>query len=115
MADWTVYYNPKCSKCRQTKALLDERSVDYELIEYLTTPPSRAALDAVCDALDGDAHAMLRTKDALVAELGLAAADRATVLDAIAKHPQLLERPIVLGARGAVVARPPENVLALLG
>ena len=109
-----VWFNPKCSKCRQAKALLDERGVEYELYEYLATPPTRAELDEVLAKLGESARAIVRSKEAEFAELGLAEADDEAVLAALSEHPKLIERPILVGATRAVVARPPERLLELL-
>jgi len=111
-ADLTVYYNPHCSKCRQVAGLLAERGLSFHRREYLTEPPDHAELESLLAMLGTDDPATItRTKEAAYAELGLAGADRAKVLEAIATHPRLLERPIVVRAGRAIVARPPEVLL----
>ena len=110
-----VYYNPRCSKCRRARDLLDERGADYELIEYLDRPPTRAELEDLLVKLGSDdPRTLIRTKEAAYATLGLADADRDRLLEALVAHPQLLERPIVVSGARAVVARPPEELLGLL-
>lgn len=108
----SLYFNPACSKCRQARALLDERAVEYHLVEYLTTPPTREELDSLAAAVGQGARAILRSKD--VPEADLAAVDDAQILDWIAQRPELLERPIAQLGDQAVVARPPERLIEFL-
>ncbi|HEV7790096.1 MAG: hypothetical protein QOI50_3628 [Pseudonocardiales bacterium] len=111
----TVWHNPRCSKSRGALALLAERGVDPEVVRYLDTAPSRAELVDVLRRLGSeDPLVITRTGEARYRELGLAGADRDTVLDALAANPILIERPIVLVGDRAVVARPPERALELL-
>ena len=109
-----VWFNPNCSKCRQAKALLDERGVEYELYEYLSAPPSRDELESLLDKLGGGPQGIVRSKEAAFAELALANADDDTLLAALSTHPELIERPIVVSLDRAVVARPPTKLLGLL-
>lgn len=110
-----LYFNPACSKARAAKALLDERGVAYRLVEYLDAPPDRATLESILTRLgESDPRAIMRSKEAVYTELGLADADRDVLLDALAQHPRLLERPILLTGDRGVVARPPEKLLALI-
>jgi arsenate reductase (glutaredoxin) len=82
---------------------------------YLETPPSRAEIERVLAQLGtDDPRALVRTGEPVYRELGLADADRDRLLDALAEHPQLIERPVVIRGDRAVVARPPERLLALL-
>ncbi len=113
--DVTVYANWGCSKCRATRDLLDGRGTSARYVEYLRTRPDRDELERLLAMLGSDdPRTMMRTGDALYAELGLAGADRDGLLDAVAAHPALLERPIVVRGGRAVIARPPERALALL-
>jgi arsenate reductase len=115
MADLTVWYNPHCSKCRTAQGLLAERGVDADYVRYLEEAPSRPELERVLALLGtDDPRAITRTGEPLYAELGLAGADRSTLLDALAAHPVLIERPIAIRGGRAVVARPPERILELL-
>jgi arsenate reductase len=117
MSDVTVWLNPRCSKCQGAERLLAEHGVEAHKIFYLDTPPSRREISRVVDLLGGDPRSLLRTGEKEYQ--GLEHADRDILLDALAAHPQLIERPVVLvrdaerGAR-AVVARPPERLLELL-
>lgn len=115
MADVVIWHNPRCSKSRGALALLEEQGVSVEEVRYLEVAPSRAELQHVL-ALVGtdDPREIMRTGEPVYAELGLAAADHGTLLDAMAAHPILIERPIVIRGDRAVVARPPERVLELL-
>ena len=116
MATYTLYHNPRCSKSRQTLALLQENGIQPEIIEYLTSPPSLAALQQLQQILGVAALQMLRTKEQVFAELGLGnhGLTDTQLLQAAAANPILLERPIVVCGDRAVIGRPPENALELL-
>lgn len=108
-----IYHNPRCSKSRATLALLEQRGIDLEIVDYLASPPSKATLRALMRKLDGPALAMVRTgepefKPYLGRELG----DN-DVVDLLAEVPRLLQRPIVELGDKARVGRPPEHVLEL--
>ena len=111
----TIYHNPRCSKSRQTLALLRERGIEPEIVEYLQNPPSLATLESLARMLGG-ARKMLRKGETPYAELGLSAADtpERALLAAMRSHPILIERPIVTDGRRAAIGRPPEAALALL-
>ena len=115
MADYTIYHNPRCSKSRQTLALLEEHGVEPEIVQYLNTPPDADTLRGLIKKLGlKRAHDLLRTKEAEYREAGLDAdADDDTVIAAIVAHPKLMERPVVVKGARAVLGRPPENVLEL--
>jgi len=111
-----VYFNPGCSKCRGARDILEERGIDAEYVRYLDDAPSRAELERVMGLLGiDDPRHMMRTGEAVYAELGLADAGPDVLLDAMVAHPILIERPIVIRGDRAVIGRPPENVLGLLG
>jgi arsenate reductase len=111
----TIWTNPSCSKSRGAEALLAECGVPVERVRYLDSPPSRGEIERVlCLLGTDDPRALTRTGEPLYAELGLACADRDAVLDALAAHPELIERPVVVRGDRAVVARPPELLLELL-
>lgn len=113
--DVTVWFNPNCSKCRGARDLLDERGVSCELVRYLDDAPSRDELERVLQLLGtDDPRTMMRTGEDVYKELELASADRDALLDAMVKHPILIERPIVIRGDRAVIARPPEKLLELL-
>jgi arsenate reductase len=113
MADFTIYFNPKCGTARNALALLREAGIEPEIIDYMKNPPSRAQLAALAK-LTGGAAPLLREKEPLAAELGLKGAADAKILDAIAAHPILLNRPIVVTPKGAKPCRPAELVKDLL-
>ena len=116
VSDVTVWHNARCSKSRGACALLDEQGVSPKIVRYLDEPPSRAEIERVMGLLGtDDPRAMMRTGEPLYRELGLATADRDALLDAMAAHPILIERPIVIRGDSAVIARPPERLLELLG
>lgn len=110
-----IYYNPRCSKCRDTAALVSERGFDTELIHYLDTPPSKEALRDLLKKLGIKALELIRTGEAVFKEkyAGRNLSDDEW-LDAMVAHPVLIERPIVVRGNRAVVARPPEKALDLL-
>lgn len=116
MSTITFYHNPRCSKSRQSLALLENNGANLNVIRYLDSPPTLAELKTLAAKLKLRPHAFMRTKDALYKELEL---DRDDVSDserlkAIAKHPKLLERPIALTSKRAVIGRPPEDILKIL-
>jgi arsenate reductase len=113
--EMVLLHNPRCSKSRATLALLEERGAKFELREYLSDPLSREELDSVGERLGRSARQWVRVKEAAFGEAGLSdeSSDDA-LLDAVAEHPVLMERPILLRGQRAAVGRPPENVLALL-
>ncbi len=116
----TIYHNPRCSKSRETLALVDAAATrlgePLEIVEYLKTPPDLGTLTALHALLGLPVRAMIRDGETPYAELGLADAalsDQA-LLTAVATHPVLLQRPLVVRGERAVIGRPPENVLAIL-
>jgi arsenate reductase len=110
----TIYHNPRCSKSRETLALLREHGVEPEIIEYLEAPPTKKRLRELAKML-GDAHALLRAKESPYKALGLSRdSSMQDIVDAIAEHPVLLERPLVVCGSNAAIGRPPEAVLQIL-
>lgn len=112
----TIYHNPRCTKSRQTLALLEERGIKPKIIEYLVTPPSETELKRLLRLLGISPRALLRTKEE---EYKKAKLDRPDVTDAeiiraMVKYPRLMERPIVVAGNKAALGRPPENVLKIL-
>lgn len=111
----SVFFNPRCSTCRTAQALLQERGIEADYVRYLETAPTRADLEDLLVKLGtDDPREIVRAKEPIYAELGLATADRARLLDAMAAHPILIQRPIAILGDRAVVARPPERLLELL-
>ena len=110
-----IYVNPSCSKCRSALSLLEEHHIDAVPVRYLDEPPTRADLERLMGLLGiEDPREMMRTGEPVYAELGLGDRPRSDLLEAITKHPILLERPIFVAGDRAVIARPPERVLELL-
>ncbi len=112
----TIYHNPRCSKSRQTLALLEEKGVDLEIIEYLKTPPDQQTLADILNKLDIAAADLMRKGESVYKELNLGnkSNDTKVLLDAMAENPILIERPIVVANGKAAIGRPPESVLDIL-
>jgi len=116
MDTYTIYHNPRCSKSRAALALLQERRLPLRIVEYLKEPPSRDELAALRTQLGMPPDDWVRKNEAEFKAAGLGAGSSETeLLDAMAKHPILIERPIVVHGNRAVVGRPPERVLELVG
>jgi arsenate reductase len=112
--DVTVYFNPRCSKCRTAWSLLEERGADARQYRYLEQRPDRAEIERVMALLGiDDPRRMMRTGEDVYRVLDLGDADRETLLQAMVDHPILIERPIVIRGDRAVIARPPERVAEL--
>ncbi len=111
-----IYHNPRCSKSRQTLALLRERGLEPKVVPYLDTPPSETRLSEILDMLGVSPRGLMREKEAPYRELGLAdpALTRADLIAAMAAHPILIERPVVVAGARAAIGRPPEAVLEIL-
>lgn len=109
-----IYHNPRCSKSRQTLALLTENNVEPEIVEYLKTPPTAAELGEILVKLDMKPADILRRKETKQAGLDPATLSDAQIIEAISANPAIMERPIVVKGDQAVMGRPPENVLKLL-
>lgn len=110
-----LLHNPRCSKSRATRALLEERGVSFDERLYLEDPLSRAELEDLQARLGKPPGQWVRRKEGAFAEAGLTdAAGDGELLDAIAAHPVLMERPIVVRGERAAIGRPPEDVLALI-
>lgn len=115
MSDVTILHNPRCSKSRQTLALLEEQGITPTVRLYLDDALTVGELKALQAQLGfDDVRKMMRTKEDEYKEQGLADADDAALLDAIAATPKLLERPVVIKNGQARLGRPPEQVLEIL-
>lgn len=113
----TIYHNPRCSKSRETLALLRNRGIEPTIVEYLKDPPDSTTLVRLLRALNLSPRALLRKGEDAYRDLGLddPSLDEAAVIDAMVEHPALIERPIVIvDDKRAVIGRPPERVLDLL-
>ncbi|GAA4425376.1 arsenate reductase (glutaredoxin) [Acidovorax lacteus] len=116
MARITIYHNPRCGTSRNTLALIRNSGEEPAVIEYLKTPPDRATLMALIDAMGRPVIEAVRTKEALFQELGLDApgVTDAQLINAMLAHPILINRPIVTTPLGTRLCRPSEQVLDLL-
>lgn len=117
MTTISIYHNPECSKSRAALALLEENDVSPEIIYYLETPPNIEDLKKLLDKLNLQLSDIIRRSEDDFDELGLddETLSEEIVLDLLQKHPQLLQRPIVVKGDKAIIARPPEDVLGLIG
>ena len=111
-----IYHNNRCSKSRVTLALLEAQGQVCEVINYLDTPPSSAELAQLLDMLGMTPRDLMRKSEPEYGELGLddPSLDDTTLIAALATHPRLLERPVVVANGKAAIGRPPEAVLAIL-
>ncbi len=115
MSEFQIYHNPRCSKSRAALALLREHGIEPDVIAYLDQPPTAAALKRLLKRLAVPASGLLRRGEPEFKSAGLhAGSSEADILAAMAAHPRLIERPVVVRGEHAVIGRPPENVLALL-
>ena len=111
-----IYHNPRCTKSRETLALLTEHGVEPEVVEYLKTPPSKTELSQILSMLGISARALMRKRESEYKDQGLDNPDltEADLISAMIEHPILIERPIVVTKTKAAIGRPPENVLDIL-
>ena len=110
-----IYHNPRCSKSRAARQLCEDAGVELEIVEYLRTPPDEEELKELLGKLGLNAHGVIRSKEEVYSQLGLSSDSKEVeLLAAIIKYPILLERPIVVKGKQAVIGRPPENVKQLL-
>lgn len=111
-----ILHNPRCSKSRQTLALLEEKGIEPEIIKYLETTPDEAELKTILTKLNMSARALLRKGEDEYKTLNLKNTDLTEddLIQAMVAHPKLIERPIVINQEKAKVGRPPESVLDIL-
>jgi len=111
-----IYHNPRCSKSRETLSFLRDRGIEPEIIDYLKTPPDAATIADLIARLGIPARELLRKGEAPYRELRLDDPQKsdAEIIAAMAAHPVLIERPIVLVGKRAALGRPPEKVLEIL-
>lgn len=115
MTEPVLYHNPRCSKSRATKALLESENFSFTTIEYLIEPPSEDQLKQISESLGG-ARSLLRTNEPDYKALGLDD-DFLTddqIIEALVEHPHLMTRPILVIGNKAAIGRPPEQVLEIL-
>jgi arsenate reductase len=116
LSDATIFFNPGCSKCRDALALMHERGVEPQVVEYLRTPPTAAQLEAIVAKLGIKPEELVRKGEAVYREkyAGKTLTD-AEWIAAMVRDPILIERPIVITGNRAVIGRPPSLVLDLIG
>lgn len=112
----TIYHNPNCSTSRKALAMLEEAGIIPKIVQYLKTPPSRDELLGLIAGIGGGPRAILRKKAAPYEALNLAdpAVSDEAIIDAIMVHPVLIERPIVVTAKGVRLGRPVETIKEIL-
>jgi arsenate reductase len=110
----TIYHNPRCNTSRKTLALLQDKGIKPEIVEYLKTPYSAAQLKQLLGQLKLPAKAIVRRKEAAAAGVDPAKLSEDQLIAAMAKNPIIVERPIVVSGNKAAVGRPPEAVLKVL-
>ncbi len=113
----TIYHNPRCSKSRETLALLEQQGITPQVVLYLETPPDEAQLSRLLQQLGlSSARELMRRKEDLYRELNLADTrlSETQLLQAMVAHPKLIERPIVVANGQARIGRPPEQVLEIV-
>lgn len=110
----TIYHNPRCSKSRQTLALLQERGIAPTVVEYLNEPPSAAELKRILGLLGIGPRDLLRRKEAKEAGLDDPTLSDDALIERMVAAPVVIERPIVIAGGKAALGRPPERVLDIL-
>jgi arsenate reductase len=110
----TIYHNPRCNTSRKTLALLRDKGIEPEIVEYLKTPYTAAQLKTLLAQLKLPARAIVRKKEAAAAGIDPAKLPEDALIDAMAKNPIVVERPIVVSGGKAALGRPPEKVLEVL-
>lgn len=112
-----IYHNPNCSKSRASLALLEENDIKPEIIYYLETPPTSDELKQLLQKLNMGIRDILRKSEDEYDELGLddESLSDEIIFEFVVEHPKLLQRPIVVKGDRAIIGRPPENVLSLIG
>jgi arsenate reductase len=110
----TMYHNPRCNTSRRTLALLREKGVEPNIIEYLKTPYTAEQLKEILRQLKMPAKRLVRKKEAVAAGIDPEALSEDALIAAMARNPIIVERPIVVSGRKAALGRPPEAVLSVL-
>ncbi|AHK15464.1 MAG: arsenate reductase (glutaredoxin) [Alcanivorax sp.] len=116
MSEITIYHNPRCSKSRETLALLEEQGITPVIVEYLKDIPSAETLRDVLTKLGLTPRQLLRTKEDDYKALNLSDTSLSddALIEAMCAHPKLIERPIVIKGKNARIGRPPQQVLEIL-
>jgi len=114
MTATVIFHNPKCSTSRKALELLRNNGIEPNVVQYLKTPPTRDELACMIRAAGIDVRSAVRARESLYAELDLAGASDDQLLDAMAEHPILIERPFVVTPKGTRLARPVDTVREIL-
>lgn len=111
-----IFHNPRCSKCRQSMQLLDDRGIKTEVVEYLKQPPTASELREVLELLALEPRELMRKHESPYKELGLNdnSIGNDELILAMIENPILIERPIIIHGKKAVIGRPPEKILDIL-
>jgi arsenate reductase len=109
-----IYHNPRCNTSRKTLALLREKGVEPEIVEYLKTPYTAAQLKTLLGQMNLSAKSVVRKKEAAAAGIDPDKMSETALIEAMVENPILVERPIVVSGNKAALGRPPENVLSVL-
>ncbi len=114
--DVRIFHNPKCSKCRLTMEILNDKGVNTSVIEYLKTPPNSDELTEILDLLGIEPRELMRKHEAPYKENNLDNPEltRDQLIQAMIDHPILIERPIIINGKKATIGRPPEKVFDIL-
>ncbi|MCH9741016.1 MAG: arsenate reductase (glutaredoxin) [Epsilonproteobacteria bacterium] len=116
MSDITIWHNPRCSKSRDSFNLLAEKGIEADVVKYLNDVPTNEELKAVLKKLGMGARELMRTKEAVYKELNLASeSSEEALIEAMIANPKLIERPIIIKGDRAVIGRPIEKVIELIG
>ena len=115
MSNIQIWHNPRCSKSRATLKLLEERGINPEIIKYLETPHTKEQIKTLLSMLNITPRELMRTKEDIYKELNLKEEKSdEKLIEAMVKHPKLIERPIVIKNKKATIGRPIENIIELL-
>lgn len=110
----TIYHNPRCSKSRQTLALLEDNNAQFKVVEYLQDTLGREELESILKKLKMSPRDLLRKKDASEAGLNDVSLSDDALITGMLENPIVIERPIVINGEKAIIGRPPENVLDII-
>ncbi len=116
MSDIRIYHNPRCSKSRETLALLQEQGIEPQVVEYLKDTPTASELAELLQKLGIQARQLMRNKEEVYKSLSLDNSDLSEeqLINAMVEHPNLIERPIVVAGNQARIGRPPHLVLEII-
>lgn len=115
MQEIKIWHNPKCSKSREAMEILKEKKCDAEVVKYLEESPDKAQIKSILKMLGIAPRELMRTKEDIYKELNLKdAKDDEILIEAMAKHPKLIERPIIIKGDRAIIGRPTERIAEFL-